>query len=365
MCIEFFSRICCNKVSLNEDEYNVLKNMNPVTRRFLAKRRSIINCLTTLIFVDVLITITIIIMVFAGTSIMTIAGNTTDVINGVILITVFTIYLIIDLIQYQLIKKWLNSWSNYKNGIYYSKCMVVLIYLIYPIISFNTYANNTEGITIKLFLDMINTLICVISAIHVFILKSNTLIKEVGSSYEYRTIAIVAKAIYIPIVIIVFILLINYTGDPLIISFMSCYFATIMVSLVINNTFNEILEDIFSLGCLMLLAAIIINYDVAFLSIVFKIYINYLITSVVAIDLLNEWVMKNRENITEMIGEDSITQIMKDINKFENTDGQQLIHEEKDSIASSVSVSITPSIKSSAENKKDSYESIDGEPDML
>ena len=121
-------------------------------------------------------------MAFAGIGLMAIVGNHDDAINMTIVMFVLAIYLGIDIAMYQLVKRWYNSWHDYRTGIYYSKCMLVIIYALYPIISANTYADNPEGNVIKLFLDIVNTMISIISAIHVFILKSNNLAKEVNDS---------------------------------------------------------------------------------------------------------------------------------------------------------------------------------------
>lgn len=342
-CLSYISclkRTCCNIVNVTEDELEKVADMNQVTQRFLVKRASIINCLFTLISLDMLIMMILFILTFAGTSVMTIAGDKSDVINGLVIITVLIIYLSIDTIQYQIIKRWSQTWSDYKTSVYYSKCMAVILYLFYPIISSYTYSDNPEGNTIKLFLDVINTAISIISTIHIFILRTNSLVKEVNNSYEYKIISNILKAIYIPVVMIVFGIMIDYTKDPLIISFAFCYFVLITCSLFIRDSVGEKIEELFSLGCFILFIAIIGDNDLIFFGIIIKIYINYIVTSVVVIDLTNEMIMKNRANVQESGG--GITCIMKDT-EFGTSDLQRLI---------------SSSLRSATRETKESYESV-------
>lgn len=326
MCLELIKRVCCNSVSLSDDELERVRNMNPVTQRFLAKRRSIIGCLFGFIILDAVVSTVLLVLAFAGIGLMTIVGNRDDAINMTIVMIVLAIYLGVDIAVYQLVKRWYNSWYDYRAGIYYSKCMLVIIYGLYPVISSNTYADNENGNVIKLFLDIINTAISIISAIHVFILKSNNLAREVNDSYEYRFIAKILKAMYVPIVIIVVVLMIDYTKDPLVISFCICYMIMICASFVIHESSVAPVEEVFSWICMIMLVAIGADSDPVILGIIIKMYVNYIITSVVVIDLTNEWIIKSRENISESTG--GIAHIMKDMNIA--GDIRQLMSVEKD-----------------------------------
>ena len=107
-------------------------------------------------------------------------------------------------------------------------------------------------------------------------------------------------------------LTIDVMGDPRAISFMICYM--IAITLWVRSTLArvETVVEVFITSCMILLIAIGANSDPIILGIVIKMYVNYIITAVVVIDLTNEWIMKHRINIPTMTG--GIAHLMKDLN---------------------------------------------------
>ena len=108
---------------------------------------------------------------------------------------------------------------------------------------------------------------------------------------------------------------------------MICYVIIICTSFIIRESNVAPVEEVFSWICMVMLVAIGANSDPIILGIIIKMYINYIITSVVVIDLTNELIMKSRLNIGESTG--GIACIMKDMNVPGAADVTQLMPVER------------------------------------
>lgn len=164
-------------------------------------------------------------------------------------------------------------------------------------------------------------IICTIAIIHTFILKSNNLTKEIANSYEYKLISRVLKIVYIPIVIPIacYIIITNY--NIWFTAFTACYIILITISLVIHNPINEKIEDVFAICCIVLLIIFGVKYEPDIIANMLNMYINYIVISVVTVDLTNEWIMRRRTRTSE--SDDSIRLIMRDVG-YEYSEIQQL-----------------------------------------
>ena len=317
MCWECIKRTCCNIVEIESSELDKIRHLNPITQKFLVKRKSIIGCLNNMTMIGIVFYIILMIIVIAGVSLNS-NGVIIDI--GIVAMIILTIILCYLITKYYFIKKWYESWYDYKNSMYYSK-IIALTYVIQPIIGLLNYTNGNNGAALNNMVNLIAIFPAIVSVIHVFILKSNNLTKEINTSYEYRIISLILKVIYIPIVIPILGIAIALVGNIWFTLFAVTYVLLITVSLIINNQINEKIEDILAMICFVLIGIMGFAYDIAIISKMLIIYIDYVTTSVVITDLTNDWIMKNRDHIQDFEGNIGI--IARD-NGYNNTELTQL-----------------------------------------
>lgn len=316
MCLDCIRSVFCDHITISEDEKNATRTMTPTTQLFLVKRKRIISYLLCIITIQAVSYCILIPVALIFTNLIFIDEN------WVIAELALIFSLITSLAEYYLIRKWYNAWNDYKTSIYYSKIIAIIVYLASPIIIMISTMGNTEGNIESTFMITVGTLFVEISIIHTFILKSNTLVKEISDSYEYKIISASYKVIYIPLATIVMIVICVFTEDLLIISFAICYIGLITISSIINNSINEKLENVFLAGCLITLVIMTIKDPTSLANQIIGLYVWYIITSVVIVDLANDLIVKLRMNTNEMNG--GLGNITRDTG-LDNSDATQLL----------------------------------------
>lgn len=306
MCWECLKRTCYNIVNLQPDELEKVRNMNQITQKFLVKRKSIIGCLKIIIAINIvintlLVTMGIIGLIWAFTSSdngleLAIAGGL-----SLLMIVVSGIILLILPVLYYHVKSWYDSWYNYKESIRYSRYIAIMMFIIYPIVNSLLYINVIND-NVKLLENIINTCIPFISAIHIILLKSNNLSRDVRNSYEYEIITTSLRFIYIPIIVLVPIISIIMISEILVFVIAILYVIMIIISCINNCPCGERIENAITTAIVIILMNISVKYDIAIISRIPMLYLVHTINSIVVIDLINDWIMRKRQNIRDVEG---------------------------------------------------------------
>ena len=338
MCLDCIKQTCCDIVTIDPDELDKVRNMHENTRRFLVKRKTIMECLQTMMGLVIIIDVVMLILTIVTSLGVVYSNNGLELAiigtAGILASIILAIILVVSYVCYHFIKLWHNSWYNYKDSIVYSKYLAFMIYVAFPLTGLLFAISN--GDVAVLLIKVIGIIIITISTIHTFILKSNTLIKEISNSYEYKIISRILKIVYIPIAVI--ILGIICVSDPRIITilFAISYIVMISISTITDNPINKKMESGSSIICVILIIIIGIVSSPGVLGIMLGTYVNYVINSVIVVDLMNEWIMNNRTGPQD--SNEVISQLMKDTGFEIVIDSAQLIPQEdkKDNDSSSM-----------------------------
>lgn len=324
MCLDCIKQTCCDIVTIDPDELDKVRNMHENTRRFLVKRKTIMECLQTMVGLVIIIDVVMLILTIVVTSLGVVYSNNgleLAIIGtaGILASIILAIILVVSYVCYHFIKLWHNSWYNYKDSIVYSKYLAFMIYVAFPLTGLLLFAISNGDVAVLL-IKVIGIIIITISTIHTFILKSNTLIKEISNSYEVIILGIIC------------------VSDPsaVTILFAISYIVMISISTITDNPINEKMESGSSIICVILIIIIGIVSSPGVLGIMLGTYVNYVINSVIVVDLMNEWIMNNRTGPQD--SNEVISQLMKDTGFEIVIDSAQLIPQEdkKDNDSSSM-----------------------------
>jgi hypothetical protein len=270
---EFIRRICCNTVDLDLDELDKVKHMNPITQKFLVRRKTIIGYLNTIIVIEIIISAMELVLMLAGTNIMSVLGGHTTIENEMYYIIAIWTNIIFLFVKFYFTKEWYDSWHVY-NGTHDIK-ILIFIYTIYFIFTVFSYIRELN------FIMLLNTVFCIVAVLHIFILKTTNIVDGIRLSREYKSISRVIRAMYNTTIIqcvgISWIFLKEY---PFIILFMICYMFLITISLFISNPINEKIENGLSTICAIFLCIIEFQFDQN-LFVSLDIYVNYVMMSLI------------------------------------------------------------------------------------
>lgn len=330
MCLDCIKQTCCDTVTISANDLEKIAGVHETTKKFLAKRKTIIECLQTIMGIVIITSITLLVLVIVATSIA--LSNTSNGLElaivggiGIFSIIFLVISLVINYIIYHFIKLWHNIWHDYKNSIVYSKYLAIIIYIVGPLVGLLAFASNTASQTAGL-IKLTSTVVMIISTIHTFILKSNTYIREISDSHEYKVISRILKLVYIPLAVIILGIICIASVDVLFILFTISYIVMLSISIIIDNPINEKIESISSITCIILIITMGIISNPGTIAFMLSAYAYYVINSVIVVDLVNEWIMKNRTGAQGT--NESIAILMRDTGFSNITDSIGLISRE-------------------------------------
>ena len=263
----------------SENELEVIKSMDQFTQNFLIKRKNIVKFLNILIIMNVVINIVKVFIIMNR-------DNRNKFIE-------IGRWISILLIEYYYVKKWHDSWHDYKNSIRYSKELLFL-YMLYPIFAWFDIISNIA----------LQIIIGIISGIHTFVLKHNNydLAEEISKTYEYNIISRVLQLVHISITMFIIGYLTNDSRNLLYIMFGICYMLLIMIPFVSVNPIHEYLEQILVIICSILLIIIRFEFNFEIIEEAMNGIITYIMISVITVDITNDWIMENRSKTHDLDG---------------------------------------------------------------
>lgn len=227
----------------------------------------------------------------------------------IMVILIESLILVYNIITLVLNYKIYQTWHQFKLSLYYSKILAAIILLVpisiaaIPIYNEvklhhesgeeNIHEDYAFDVTI---IQIIASVIPVITNAQNFISSSNGLIDKLKNSYEMRFIRSISMIIYIPIYLTAIIVLFNITLNYLILIIGIVYTLYIVIPLLYGNDYEKkIMGWIFAVIAIILVIVFAVQFIesdisafiiISILSAIIGSYINYLLVSIIMIDLI-------------------------------------------------------------------------------
>lgn len=311
MCLECLNRICCGNVNLTQREIQLTSNFNEISKKFLAKRKTILGFLSIWYSLIIINDIYSMIEIISDiNSAIDVANNNTVIILLRILEGLISYLFAYDVVALMLIIVMYYFWNNYKLN---SKLSLILWFIInsMPIILLyvpiraiiNNYVDNYwialglfTLIAGELFFYIItNMLIPALSMIQIFLLKTNSLFREFDKTYEYKIISTVLTMIYIPVYLVVLSVLFQLINDYWVYGFVISYTLFLVIPLITTHNYYRYVSWIFGLSAIIILGYLMWTYFGYNIYIPFITgYIRSLLIDLLITDFLNSTIMNNK-----------------------------------------------------------------------
>ena len=300
------------------EEEEATKDFSSFTKSYLIKRKTILFLALIVRMIDLLISL----ITFGFSIEESFYLEMTPFLIMIILID--SLMLIENVIVLVMNHRIYKSWTSFGNSINYSKLLAGIIMIIPIVIAgipvYNEIRTHHEINDIKedemdlLFditiVQIASSILPVITNAQNFIMSSNVLITELKNTFEIRLIKSISLIIYLPIYLTAIVLLYNITVDYIVLIAGILYIIYLTLPFIQssqNSSIVKIIEWLFVLGILALLIGKITRTDIntlmllTFIGIIIESYINYILMSIVMIDLVFYYTIRYRIETSELI----------------------------------------------------------------